>query len=213
MKKLLILLMFFPTFFIGQINDIDSLKIKYNNKGNLFARESKFYEAIIEYNKAIELDTNYFMGYINRGSAYAKSGKENKAIIDYNKVIEINPVVLDTCIKRNILPNVYFFRAEVFINQKKYKDAIADYNKAIELNPNYTDAYLGRGLSYSVLEKHNKAIADYNKVIELLPTNSSVYFYRGFSKEKSGLPYCSDYKRACYLGLEQACQWYNGQCR
>ena len=93
MKKLLVLLMFFPGFFKGQIKDTDSMKISYNNKGNSFARENKFQKAIIEYNKAIELDANYFMGYINRGSAYAKSGKENKAMIDYNNVIEINQIV------------------------------------------------------------------------------------------------------------------------
>ena len=213
MKKLLVLLMFFPGFFKGQIKDTDSMKISYNNKGNSFARENKFQKAIIEYNKAIELDANYFMGYINRGSAYAKSGKENKAMIDYNNVIEINQIVLDTCIKRNILPNVYFFRAEVFINQKKYKEAIADYNKAIELNPNYTDAYFARGVSYSILEKHKEAIVNYNKAIELSPTESSVYLYRGVSKEKSGLSFCSDYKTACYLGLEKGCQWYNSQCK
>lgn len=292
MKKLLVLLMFFPTFFIGQIKDTDSLQILHNNKGNSFARENKFQEAIIEYNKAINIDSNYAMAYINRGvarlkefddftKAYEKVGLENEAINDFTKAIEINPRAIDTCIKLNVLPNVYFFRGEVYLNQKKHKEAIADFNIAIDLNPNYTDAYFKRGLvyslsgnyknaiadftraidlnpnytdayynrghnynylenyedaiadftkaikidpdytyayiargsAYSFLEKHNEAFDDFNKAIELNPTDAIAYLCRGLLKKEKGLEYCDDYKTACYLGLEQACQWYNGQCK
>jgi tetratricopeptide (TPR) repeat protein len=213
MKKLLVFITFVPLFFIGQSLESDQQKITHNNKGNSFARKNKFKEAIIEYTKAIDVDSNYAKAYINRGTAYAKSGQENKAINDYNNAIEINPRAIDTCIKSNMLPNVYFFRAKVYLNQKKYKESIADFTKAIDLNPNYTNAYYGRGVAYSVLEKHNKAIDDYNKAIELTPTDPRAYLSRGVSKEKSGLSYCSDYKTACYLGQEQACQWYNSQCK
>jgi len=55
--------------------------------------------------------------------------------------------------------------------------------------------------------------ADYNKAIELDPDDGYAYLNRGIAKENAGLPYCSDYKKACELGEERACGWYNQQCR
>ena len=36
---------------------------------------------------------------------------------------------------------------------------------------------------------------------------------RGVAKSNIGLPYCSDLNKACELGYEDACGWYNKQCR
>jgi len=36
---------------------------------------------------------------------------------------------------------------------------------------------------------------------------------RAIIKESTGLPYCSDYKMACDLGLEIVCEWYHEQCK
>jgi len=39
------------------------------------------------------------------------------------------------------------------------------------------------------------------------------YQNRGLAKENAGLPYCSDYQRACELGANKSCEWYDDDCR
>tara|TARA_B110000483_G_scaffold228789_1_gene291999 strand:+ start:121 stop:354 length:234 start_codon:yes stop_codon:yes gene_type:complete len=66
-------------------------------------------------------------------------------------------------------------------------------------------------LSFSLIAQENASIADLTTAIRLDPydTKSSLH-NRGRAKEKAGLPYCSDYKRACELGK---CDLYNRKCR
>ena len=65
----------------------------------------------------------------------------------------------------------------------------------------------------SNLEDYSGAIADFTKAIELKPDYAYAYNNRGIAKIKAGLPYCSDMNKACELGEERACGWYNQDCR
>jgi len=54
--------------------------------------ESKDYiDAIIEFNKAIMINSNDAVTYLGRGMAYKAQEKYSKAISDLNKTIEIDP--------------------------------------------------------------------------------------------------------------------------
>ena len=75
------------------------------------------------------------------------------------------------------------------------------------------------GVRHDTKDYYNKAVVYLNQAIEELSKsiklNSEVapsYKNRGIAKENAGLPYCSDYKRACDLGDEECCEWYNNQC-
>ena len=52
--------------------------------------------AIIDLNKAIELDPELAEAYFNRGSTYYYKGQEDLALADFNKVIELssNPLII-----------------------------------------------------------------------------------------------------------------------
>ena len=47
--------------------------------------------ASAEYDKAIEIDSNYAVAYYKRGNQNADLGNNKAAIADYDKAIEINP--------------------------------------------------------------------------------------------------------------------------
>lgn len=90
-------------------------------------------QALIDYNKAIELIPNYVAAYINRGVLYARQGNAMKALSDYNKAIGINPR----------FGVIYNNRACVYYQLKEYDKAWADVHKAEELGTVVKDDLLG----------------------------------------------------------------------
>ena len=88
--------------------------------------------AVQEYNKALEINPEFFEAVNNRGLAYYEKGEFDHAISDYTKALEINPPY----------DMAYYNRANAYARGKGLYDlAIADYDKAIEINPRYALAY------------------------------------------------------------------------
>ena len=154
----------------------------YYNRGDTFFDLGKFEDAIQNYDKAIELDSNVnSVYYYNRGNAYFSLGKFEEAIQDYNKAIDLNP--------NDDLS--YSNRGNAYFSLGKFEDAIQDYNKAIDLNPNNASYYNNRGTTFTNLEKYEDAIQDYNKTIDLNPNDNYAYFNRG-----AAFTYLNEYEKA-----------------
>ena len=142
----------------------------YYNRGDTFFDLGKFEDAIQNYDKAIELDSNVNSAcYYNRGTAYFSLGKFEDAIQDYNKAIDLNPND----------ESVYYNRGVAFIYLNEYEKAIENLSKAIDLNPNKDSTYYNRGIAFTNLSDSEKAIKDFNKAIDLNSNNASYYNNRG----------------------------------
>jgi tetratricopeptide (TPR) repeat protein len=155
------------------IEDVTNQKIKSTAvirlfKGLSYGFKGQWAEAIVEYDKAIEINPRYDWAYFSRGGIYVFKGQYDKAIADYNKAIEINPRYAEA----------YISRGGTYLTKRQYDKAIADYNKAIEINPRYGDAYFSRGGTYLTKRQYDRAITDYNKAIEINPRYAMAYFSR-----------------------------------
>ena len=75
------------------VNDNDSsMDSKYYfDNANIFCLEGKYEEAIVYYNKAIELNPNNSAAYNDRGFTKYYLGQYEDSIKDFNKVIELTP--------------------------------------------------------------------------------------------------------------------------
>lgn len=148
---------------LNTINDI--LKKKINNeagthlfKGVQFDNEGKYDQAIIEFNKAIEINPKYADTFNRRGLVYSNLKKYEQAINDYTAAIQLNPKYTDA----------YNNRGVVYFELDQSDKAISDYTKAIEIDPKYAKAYHNRGLTYVVKLKNNgKGCEDWKKACEL----------------------------------------------
>ena len=77
------------------------------------------------FDKALELDEEYYMAWYNKGNVYYDKDEFEKAIECYDNTIKINPEHFKAwCNKGNML-----------YGQKKYKEALECYDKALEINP------------------------------------------------------------------------------
>ena len=196
--------------------------VAYAKRGNAYGNLGKYNTAISDYTTAIRLDPNDASAYFNRGLLYDDVKYElrdrKSAIADYTTAIRLSPDWFTLYYKRGI---AYAYLGE-------YISAISDFTAAIILNPEKVgsevtehdifvnfinaDTFRARGNAYIVLGEYNAAIADFTTAIRLgtVKQRKWSYHHRGRAKEKAGLPYCSDYKRACEYGK---CDLYNRKCR
>ena len=158
------------------LGDFEHEKSNYDKAGE------QYEHAIINYEKAIQLNPNNADYYYNRGNTYFKLGRykgyaeswlrpyEN-AILDYSKVVQFNPKDADAYNNRGVAYN----------NLRQYEQAIQDFDKVIQLDPNYAMAYNNRGFAYGNLDQYEQAIKDFDKAIQLNPNYSDSYRNRALN--------------------------------
>jgi tetratricopeptide (TPR) repeat protein len=113
--------------------------------------------AILDFTKAIELDSNYHGTYYERGRCKYLLEDYKEAIQDFTKAIGLNPSEY-----------VYYDRGMCKYLLEDFKGAIEDYTKIIELNPKCDDAYYERGrCKYHFVGEEKSACMDWSKAVEL----------------------------------------------
>lgn len=90
---------------------------EYFNQGSEKLKSQNFKEALIDYNKAIELNPKYGKAYNDRGFVKIYLADLDGALSDFNTAIEINPNQEEP----------YFNRGIAKAKLKDYKGSIVDY--------------------------------------------------------------------------------------
>lgn len=60
-------------------------------RGISYDKLGHFEEAVLDFNKVIQLDPNNSVAYFNRGSTYDSMGAHDQAISDFGKALELDP--------------------------------------------------------------------------------------------------------------------------
>jgi tetratricopeptide (TPR) repeat protein len=136
--------------------------IAYNNCGTAYLNLGNYRQAIVDYNKAIEIRPKYTDAYYNRGISYWHLGNKMQAIRDFDSAIEINPNYAE----------IYYGRGNVYAALGNYRQAIRDFDKAIEINPKYAGIYYNRGNVYVALGNYGQAIDDMKTAARLGQKNA-----------------------------------------
>ena len=141
----------------------------YLAQGNSYANLGQLDEAVIYYDKAIQLNKDSANGYHNLGLLWLTKRDYDKALIYTDNAIQLNPNYAES----------YFVRGYIW-SEKGYKDkALADYDKTILLNPKHDAAYNNRGTIWNKKGDLDKAFSDYSKAIQLNTNYATAYFNRG----------------------------------
>ena len=167
------------------------------------ALQNKHKLAILNYDKAINLNYKKDLSYYNKGLSKFRQGDIYDAIGDYNNALkEIKKLDLK-------IPDYIFFAKGVAKNALgDIKGALNDHTKAVNINPSAKN-YAFRGsaklsLSFETeLKDYYGAIADFTETIKLDDDYQDLaYFSRGLAKyylgDKNGA--CQDANKAQSLG-------------
>jgi tetratricopeptide (TPR) repeat protein len=173
-------------------------------KGRELYEKHEFMEALLNLNKALEIDPNHSNAYYLRGNIKDNFDDRHGAMKDYNTALEKNPKFADA----------FFARGNIKMKLQDYYGAISDYSAAIGLNENYIEAYFNRGKAKQMLLAYEDAINDCSKIIEMHPKNIDAYYMRGilrinFGDTKNG---CLDLSKAGELGDLKAYEAIKEKC-
>lgn len=142
--------------------------IEFYQRGVEKDANSEYEEAIINFTKAIEIDSKYIDAYRSRASARIWINDYEGIVNDHTKIIELNSEDSDAYESRG--------RAKASLND--YIGAIEDFNNAIELDKE-SKVYSSRGRIKKLLFDFDGALQDYNIAVEKFPENDSSFFGRG----------------------------------
>jgi len=145
----------------GNLND-SNLTIAHNNLGIAFAGRGDYDDAVVNYSRAIRLNSNYNVAYNNRGRACLEMHDYEQAVRDFTEGIRLAP-------QASGLELVFFYRGLAYEEMGNYEKSIADYTKAIDLDPDFWDPLSARCWVYGLVRRPHDALRDCNESLRLMP--------------------------------------------
>ncbi|MHC5719523.1 MAG: TPR end-of-group domain-containing protein, partial [Nostoc sp.] len=116
-------------------------------------------EAIISFDKALELKPDWYEAWKYRGITLRKLERFQEAIASFNKAIKIKSDDYGDWNNQGYM----------LLKLRHCEDAIASFNKALELKPDYADAFYNRACCYALQGDIKAAIDNLQKAINLSP--------------------------------------------
>jgi tetratricopeptide (TPR) repeat protein len=163
----------------------------YNLRGVINFQEKKIEEAILDYQKSVDLKPSNYLGQLNLASAFMEKNAWNGSVNPIEKAIKIAPDSSDGYLKRGIIRaalhqidlskqdftmslklnpkeiNAYYNRGNLYFQQDKLDSAILDFEQSISINSEYGKAYYALGLSYYKKNKLEKSCLAFNQANKL----------------------------------------------
>src|ERR1700722_19194570 len=109
----------------------------WNSRGAALQGLGHPFDAVLNYDKAIELVPDSGETYNNRGAAYMDLEEFEKALDDFKKAYARN----------NKIPEIPNNKANALMRMRRVTEAMAAYDAAIKIKPDYANAHLGKAMA------------------------------------------------------------------
>jgi superkiller protein 3 len=167
------------------------------NLGEALFQKGRVDEAIIQYQKTLQITPNYTADYVyacyNLGNALLKKGRVDEAITQYQKTLQITPNYAEA---HDDLGNALFEKGRVdeaithfqtalqikpdnakahnnlglaLLQKGRVDEAIAQHQAALQIKPDYAEAYNNLGNALFQKRRVDEAITQYQKALEIRP--------------------------------------------
>lgn len=130
--------------------------------GEQLYREGKYDQAVLQFERAIELDPDNENAFANKGGALRGLARPQDALASFNTALTLDPNDVWTLEERG----------EAYNDLGQYERAIQDFDQAIQLDSLYKYAYQGKAFALHRIGKYQEALQAIDKLIELDPKNA-----------------------------------------
>lgn len=171
-------------------------KAYFFNQGRQNLIESKYTQAIDNFNTLIKADTTLAEAYYYRGVAKYNLNDYIGALSDFNEAIVKNPVYT----------LAYYYRAITFSQLGRYDDGLKSFDNALDIRPDFLGIYFARGVTYLYMQQAQKAVDDFSRYIRFEPQASEAYVRRGvaYLMQKDTIKALTDYNKAIAINAFNA---------
>jgi tetratricopeptide (TPR) repeat protein len=152
----------------------NSLSDEFFEKGLNASKNKNYKEALIFFDKIIQLDSMNMDAYNLRGVAKYETGDYIGAYNDYTTALHYSSPINNFYI-------IYSNRSQTLNALKRYDETIDDCNMALQQKPDDKVSLLNRGIAYDKLKKYDLAADDFNKAINIDSTYSRVHASLGLT--------------------------------
>jgi len=142
------------------------------DSGIVKARLFDFNAALVDFNKAVRIDSTEAEPWYNRGIVLSELKDYQKAIDDFTRVIQLRPSY----------PEPYYNRGLARDFLKDYDGAVQDYSKAIALKADFPEAYHNRGLARLDMGNNREALNDFTRALQYKPGFAEAFYNRGLCR-------------------------------
>ena len=137
--------------------------------GNALCQKGKVDEAIVHYQRALQIEPNSVKAHIVLGNALLQKGNVDEAIPFYQKALQIEP---ENSEAHNNLGNA-------LLQKGNLNEAITQFQKALQVKPDYADACYNLGNALLQKGNLNEAIAQFQKALQIKPDYADACYNLG----------------------------------
>jgi tetratricopeptide (TPR) repeat protein len=143
--------------------------VAHNNLGIALLQKGSVDEAIVHYQKALQIKPDYSDAHDNLGNALLQKGSVDEAIAHFQKALQLKP---DNAETHYNLGNAMFQKGSV-------DEAIAHFQKTLQFKPNYADAH--NNLGNALLQKGSvdEAVTHFQKALQINPNYANAHINLG----------------------------------
>ncbi|WP_353571073.1 tetratricopeptide repeat protein [Candidatus Albibeggiatoa sp. nov. BB20] len=219
---------------VDEFLDIKSDDVAWYIQGFALGKLGRYKEAIVSYDKALNIKPDNYKAWNNRGNALGQLGRNEEAIASYDKALNIKPDKHEAWYNRgnalgqlgrneesiasydkalNIKPDYISWNNRGFaLGQLGHnEEAIASYDKALHIKPDYDATWNNRGNALNELGRYEEAIASYDKALNIKPDDNAAWNNRGNALGQLGRneEAIASYDKALNIKPDDDAAWYN----
>ncbi|HUZ17025.1 MAG TPA: tetratricopeptide repeat protein [Spirochaetia bacterium] len=146
--------------------------------GNIYAKMDQGNNAILAFQRAIELDPENAEAHNNSGVVYKRVGNIPAAINAFERARQLAPDRAD----------VLYNLGNIYKQAGDFGNAERSYRKAIEIDPSFLLSYNNLGSMFEAQGKHEEAVRTYRAGLERDPNNPMLRYNLGVALDAGGTP-------------------------
>lgn len=146
----------------------------YAKQGDACFFENRYEDAIIAYDRALQIQPDLADTWNNRGVVLTRMQRYPEAIASYEQATTIRPNY----------PDAWNNRGVVLLELQQYTEAIVCYEQAIQAKPDYADAWNNRGVAFSKMQQYEQAVISYNQALQIKNDYTDAWNNRGVALSK-----------------------------
>jgi tetratricopeptide (TPR) repeat protein len=160
--------------------------LAYINRGEYLKSAEIDDLGLADFNTAIELVPNYYLGYLHRADICFVRGHDEQAILDYTMVLQLVGPYGGNELLNDALTHAFGNRGSLHVRQGRPSEGLADLNLALQYKPDNLELHFSRGLAYNDLGNLPKAIEDFSAILTADPNSVAALVNRGVVFINSG---------------------------